>query len=139
MFVTGDGTVYIITKGDAGPVALYRFPHPMRGGAVATLERVGPAAAADVARDERPTGADVSADGQWVVVRTTTRLAFYQTRELTAGRWREVSRFDLRSLGEAQGEGVAFGPAGAVYVAGEGEGKARGGTFARLSCALPAR
>jgi hypothetical protein len=137
LFVTPDGSMFVITKGDAGPIALYRFPRDARAGALSRLERVGPVLAARVDREDRPTGADLSPDGQWVAVRTTSRITFYRTADLTAGRWNEAFRFDLRSLGEPQGEGIAFGPSGAVYVAGEGGGKSRGGTFGRLACTLP--
>ena len=137
MFVTRDGSIYVITKGEAGPVALYRFPRDPRSGAVSPLERIGGVVAAQVERDERPTGAAASPDGRWVAVRTTSRIAFYRTEDLTAGRWNEAFRFDLRSLGEKQGEGIAFGANGVIYVAGEEGAKSRGGTFARLTCALP--
>ena len=45
-------------------------------------------------------------------------------------------RVDLKSVGEPQGEAVAFGPSSTtVYVAGEGGGKSQPGTLAVLSCA----
>ena len=61
---------------------------------------------------------------------------FYDAREFTAGRIREVFRYDVTSLGEPQGEGVALSANGDVWLAGEGGGKSRPGTFARLSCTL---
>ena len=36
-----DGTLYIVTKGDTGHVALYRFPPELRNGTTLRLERVG--------------------------------------------------------------------------------------------------
>ncbi len=36
-----DGTLYIVTKGDTGHVALYRFPRELRAGTTMRLERVG--------------------------------------------------------------------------------------------------
>jgi hypothetical protein len=53
---------------------------------------------------------------------------------LIAGDWREVRRFDLKPVGEAQGEGIALGAGDTVYLAGEGSGRSRPGTFARLTC-----
>src|SRR4029450_7157171 len=41
LFFAGN-RLYIVTKGDTGPVALYRFPAQLLGGATMKLERVGP-------------------------------------------------------------------------------------------------
>lgn len=71
LFVASDGDVFIITKGDPGPVALYLFP--LEHGRRARLERVG-APMIDgkkIDAKDRPTAADVSPDGRWLVVRTT--------------------------------------------------------------------
>lgn len=136
LFVTGKGDVYIITKGDPGPVALYRFPQTLRAGAMMRLERVGqPLSAGNVPPADRPTGADASPDGQWIAVRTTRRLAFYRGSDLIAGRWREAHRQDLGSLRERRGEGVAFGRGGLLFLVGESAGS-RAGSFAKLSCAI---
>jgi hypothetical protein len=133
-----DADVFIITKGDPGSVSLYRFPRPLRPGTTAQLERVGePAIAGRTDPKDRPTGAGVSPDGQWVAVRTSSRIAFYRTGDLVAGRWREASRVTLESLREPQGEGIAFAEGGAVFLVGEGGGLSRAGTFARLTCTLP--
>ena len=47
---------------------------------------------------------------------------------------KEARRMDLKSLGEPQGEAVAFGPSDTVYIAGEGGGRSQPGTLAALSC-----
>jgi hypothetical protein len=138
LLVTPDAGLFIVTKGDDEPVALYRFPRELRPGATHQLERVGqPRSAAKPAANERITDGAVSADGQWVVLRTTQNLSFHRTSELTAGNWREARRIDLQVIGEAQGEGIAIGDDAAVYLAGEGGGKARPGTFARFTCGGP--
>jgi hypothetical protein len=130
-----DSDIFIITKGDPGPVALYRFPRPLRSGAPMRLERVGGPASADrVQAKDRPTAADTSRDGRWVAVRSTHWVAFYRTPDMTSGRWREVLRTDVSGLREPRGEGVTFGGNGTVFLVGEA---GRGGTFARLDCALP--
>lgn len=134
LFVTPNGEAFIVTKGDPGPVALYRFP--LRSGSVVKLERVGEPLSARARPLDRPTGADSSPDGRWIAVRTTAWVAFYAREDLTAGRWREAFRYDLSSGGEPQGEGVAFGTGGAIYLVGESGGRSRGGTFRRLTCAL---
>jgi hypothetical protein len=41
LLITPQGALFVVTKGDTGPVALYRFPRDMRSGATVTLERVG--------------------------------------------------------------------------------------------------
>ena len=69
-----------------------------------------------------------------MALRTSHRLTFYRTAELTKGHWQVARTIDLKNLGEAQGEGVAFGADGWVYLVGEGGGKGRPGTFARLTC-----
>jgi hypothetical protein len=137
LFVSETGDIYIVTKGDPGPVALYRFPRPLRTGAVMRLERVGqPLSTGNVQSADRPTAADASPDGEWVAVRTTGRVAFYRTGDLTTGRWREAFRFDLSGLREPRGEGIAFGRNGVLFLLGEGGRASRQGTFAKLSCSL---
>ena len=137
LLVTLDGGLFIVTKGDVGPVALYRFPRELRPGATHQLERVGqPRSSGKPPASERITDGAVSADGQWVALRTTKSLTFHRTEELTAGNWREVRRVDLGGVGEAQGEGVAIGADATVYLAGEGGGKSRPGTFAQFTCPL---
>jgi len=113
-------------KENAAAGAVYRFPRP-QGNAAARLQI---AAKVPVARI---TDADGSADGAWVVLRTNDELLFYRTLDLLAGARVEPQRFNLRALGEPQGEGVTFGADGMVYVTGEGNG---GGTLATLRCTL---
>jgi hypothetical protein len=140
LFLTADSDLFIITKGDPGPIALYRFPRPLRPAAIVRLERVGVPATgateAKVAGRDRPTSADVSHDGQWVAVRTTHVVVFYRTTDLISGRWREAFRADVSSLKEPRGEGITFAADGTVYLLGEGGGFSRPGTFARLECTL---
>jgi hypothetical protein len=130
-----DGTLYIVTKGDTGQVALYRFPRELSAGATMRLERVGaPISKGQPGEDARITDAAISQDGEWVVLRTRTALTFYRAAEFLKGEFREAQRLDLTSIGEPQGEGVAFGSSNTVYVAGEGGGKSQPGTLAVLSC-----
>jgi hypothetical protein len=137
LFVTSDADVYIITKGDPGPVALFKFP--LTPGKRVQLERVGPPLinAKKVDTKDRPTGADVSPDGTWVAVRTTHAVVFHRTADLIAGRWREAFRTDVTSLKEPRGEGITFAADGTVVLVGEGGGLSRPGTFARLTCTFP--
>jgi hypothetical protein len=136
LFVTRDSDVFLITKGDPGPVALYRFPRPLASGTTLQLQRIGePIAGPKIEAKDRPTAAAVSPDGQWVAVRTTQWVAFYRTVDLIGGRWREAFRTDVSGLGEPRGEGVTFSDNNTVILVGEAGGLVRGsGTFARLSC-----
>lgn len=130
-----DGTLYIVTKGETGPVALYRLPHDAQPGSTVRLELVGaPLSKRPPSPASRITDGAISADGQTVVLRTGTSLTFYKASDFLKGDFREGRRADLTPLREPQGEGVAFGPSDTVYVAGEGGGKARTGTLAILSC-----
>jgi hypothetical protein len=137
LFVTRDGGVFLITKGDPGPVALYRFPKPLRSGETMRLERVGKGfGGKKVDAKDRVTGAGLSPDGQWVAVRTTDVMVFYAAADLLGGHWRQRFRVDLTPIGEPQGEGVTFGASGAVFLVGEGGKAAAAGSFVRMTCAL---
>ena len=125
-FITPAGELFIVTKESAATAAVYRFPRP-QGNALARLQVAAKVPVAWV------TDADTSVDGIWVVLRTNDELLFYRTRDLLAGAPGEPLRFNLRALREPQGEGVAFGADGMVYLTGEGN---RGGTLASLRCTL---
>jgi hypothetical protein len=139
LFVTSDSDVYIITKGDPGPVALYRFPRPPTPGKRVQLQRIS-APVSDgkkVEAKDRPTAADVSPNGTWVAVRTTHAVVFYRTGDLIAGRWGEAFRTDVTGLKEPRGEGLTFAGDETVVLVGEGGGLGAPGTFARLACTFP--
>jgi hypothetical protein len=142
LMVTPDGNLFIVSKGELGPVALYHVPGTFKNGTNVQLERVATILDAEggstgrVARPDRITGASASRDGRWVVLRTLYRLTFYNAAEFTAGNIHEAFQFDVTSLRERQGEGVAFGEDGTVWLASEGGGNKRPGTIARLECVL---
>jgi hypothetical protein len=136
LFITPEGRLHIVTKGETGPVGVYRFPAQLPTGQDMKLERVGAPVASPVDAQSRITDGSISPDGQWIVLRTRSSLSFYRASELLAGQPRVASRVDLRSLKEPQGEGVALGPGDAVFLASEGGGKGRPGTFARFTCAI---
>ena len=137
LLVTPEGRLLIVTKGDTGPVSLYRFPNELRNGATVRLERVGgPRGSGAPAENERITDGAVSPDGEWVVLRTRHALTFYRAADLLAGNWREAGRVPLGSVGEPQGEGVTFASNQSLYLMSEGGGKKQPGAFARLTCTL---
>jgi hypothetical protein len=136
LFVTGDGGVFVVSKGETGPIALYRFPRDLRAGAVSRLERVRELAPAQNKRSDRITGAAASAGG-WVALRTLRSVAFYRAGDLASGAAAEPLRFGLGPLKEAQGEAVAFGEGGVVHLTSEGVKKKDPATMARIVCNLP--
>jgi hypothetical protein len=137
LLVAPDGRLHIVTKGDTGPVSLYRFPVDLPSGTTLRLERVGgPRDSAQAAENERVTDGAISPDGQWTVLRTTRTLTFYRTADVLAGNWKEVGQVDVTSVGEPQGEGVTFASNDAVLLLSEGGGKKQPGAFARLTCTL---
>jgi hypothetical protein len=135
--LVANGRLYIVTKGDTGPVAVYRFPAQLQSGATMKLERVAELSAKP-SPAARITDGSVSPDGQWVALRTKTTLMFYPAAVLT-GASKPAITVDLTPLREPQGEGVALGPDNVVFLAGEGGGKAQPGTFARFTCVPPGR
>lgn len=129
LFVLGRD-FYIVTKNE-GPAILYR--HRMGGADV--LERVREIDTGATGRDALVTGATVTPDGNWVAIRTYTRILFYPANELVNGTDATPLTFDLRELRETQGEGIAFGADGTVWLSSEAEddGAPR---LSRLRCEL---
>lgn len=137
MLVTPKGEILIVTKGTTGPVELFRLPASAANSKTAVLELVGkPREAGPSAGAERITDGAMSPDGAWIALRTNTAIGFHRTADLMAGDWREAGRVSLKGLGEPQGEGIAFADDKTLYLVGEGGGKSRPGTFARLTCSF---
>lgn len=137
LLIAADGRLHVVTKGETGPVSIYRFPKELKSGTTVRLERVGgPRESRPAAENDRVTDGAVSPNGQWIVLRSTSSATFYRAAELLAGTWREVGRVPLTTLGEPQGEGVTFGSDSTMYVMSEGGGKKQPGAFARLTCTL---
>jgi hypothetical protein len=137
LLVTPAGDMLIVTKGDTGPVSLYRVPANAAPGGTVKLQQIGKARqSGKVAADERITDGAVSPSGAWVALRTKTSLLLHRTSDLLSGNWREAHRVSLQALGEPQGEGIAFADERTIYLVGEGGGKAQPGTFGRLRCSF---
>ena len=135
VLVTPKGDILIVTKGDTGPVALYRLPYDATPGGTATLQAVGkPRQSGKPAANERITDGAASPSGAWVALRTNAAILLYRTDDLMSGKWSEAGRVSLEELGEPQGEGITFGDEQTVYLVGEGGGKGQPGTFVRLTC-----
>jgi hypothetical protein len=140
LLVTPKGEILIVTKGDTGPVALYRVPQDAKPGGTVTLQPIGkPRHSGKVADDERITDGAISPSGEWVALRTKTVILLYRTQDLLSGNWREASRISIKAVGEPQGEGITFADDRAIYLVGEGGAKSQPGTFGRLTCMFDAR
>lgn len=137
LFVLPTGALYLVTKGESGPVELFRYPMPLRPDEVVELERVRRIADAPGRRGGKVTGADASRDGAWVAIRTYDDLLLFRSAELLRGGG-ETLRVSLDPADEAQGEAVAFGTGGAIILTSEAGGRKRA-TLARLACSLPDR
>lgn len=135
LFVLG-GAIHVVTKGESGSIALYRAPSSAGAETEATLERVRELSTSRVDRPLRITGADASADGAWVVMRTLEAAYVYPAAELAGSGAVHPRRVDLKELDEAQGEGIAFAPDGSLVITSEGAKKKSPATIARLSCRL---
>jgi hypothetical protein len=130
MFVLPDGRIFVITK--SSPSVVYNAARFEPGGSV-TLERLMSLPIGHV------TDAEASQDGTWVAVRSNDEAAFYRTESLLSGDVEHATMVSLAQYTEPQGEGIAFGARGAVFLAGEGGQKGIPGTFLRLECSLPTR
>jgi hypothetical protein len=129
------GMLFVVTKGEDAPVRVYRFPSGS-GRSAARLELVTTLTESAPGKSGRVTDAAVSPNGQWIAMRTNDLVLFYRASPLLSGLPEAPLTFDLRPLGEPQGEGIAWSDDQTLFLAGEAAG---GGTFARMSCNLPLR
>ena len=137
LLVTFKGDILIVTKGENGPVGLYRLPAEVRPGGTTTLQPVGkPRQSGKPKSDDRITDGAVSPGGTWLALRTNSAILLYRTGDVMAGNWQPASRVSLKKVGEPQGEGITFGDETTLYLVGEGGGRSQPGTFARLTCAF---
>lgn len=135
MFVDSAGRIYLVTKGENGPVAVYRYPAAPAADSTVQLERVLSLAEGQLRRSERITGASASRDGRWVALRSLGSVALYPLGALTGeDSLRRPARFSVDSAREPQGEGIALDTGGVVYLASEGGRKRDPALLSRMSC-----
>jgi hypothetical protein len=137
MFMLPGGDIYIVTKGDDNPPALYRFPAGMRAQQDVVLERVRGPMAQPRQRRDYITGASATPDGRWVAIRTYGAVHIYAAADLLSGTGGASITVDLGPLGEPQGEGIAIADDGTVWLSSEADGGSAAPRLARLSCTLP--
>lgn len=120
-------TIYLITK--EVPARVYTFTPSQTAGQTSTLKFVR-----TINEKTRITGAAVSTDERWVALRSNTALLLYTLDDFAKGG--TGTRVDLQGLKEPQGEGVAFGGSGELYLISEGGGGDRSGMLTRIHCAV---
>lgn len=135
MFVTTDGGVYLINKGQHDQIELWRWPTPLQPGPV-DLVRVRTLAPEPGHPGDAVTGAGSSQDGRWVAVRTYARLLLYRTADLL-GSGQPAFSMDLSPLNEPQGEGVSMRADGTVVLTSESGGHGLSAQATMLQCPLP--
>ncbi len=135
MFVLPEEQIFLLSKGRSHPVTLYRYPPPLRPGEEITLEEVQTLTKGPALLPHQVTGAGASPDGAVVAVRTYRSLSFYR---MVDGRLAllDGGRVDLRTLQEAQGEGVAIGPGQWVALTSEAGGLGGSAALNMLRCGV---
>lgn len=115
LFVLPGEEVFLVSKGRADPLTVYRYPPPLRPGEQVTLEEVQHLSDGSMSIPAQITGADASPEGDLVVLRTYQALFFYR---VDGGTLVPVDggRVTLRTLEEPQGEGVGIGPGGQILL-----------------------
>jgi hypothetical protein len=126
LLFTRPGT-FIVTK--EVPARVYQFGNSLKPGETARLTFVR-----TLNEKVRITGAAASPDGRWVALRSNTTLLIYKVDDFVKGA--APVRVDLKVFKEPQGEGVAFGRAGELYLVSEGGGSNAAGMLTRVHCAF---
>jgi len=145
-FVDEDGRVLVVTKDRS--TAIYRSPSAFTPGGTTKLEKVAsmangvalagaPGSGKGGPGRELATGAALSADRNWIAIRSHHMVLFFRTKDVAAGHLGDPIRAAVTDAHEPQGEAITFGPAGSIYLVGEGGKKGRPGTLTKMTCALP--
>ena len=135
IFVLPGEQLFVVTKGRDHPVAVYRFPLPVRPDTVATLEELQRLSENARVLPRQVTGAAATADGSTVVIRTYETLLFHRW---AGGRLVALDNgtVNLRTLREAQGEGVGSGADGVVVLTSEGGPACAPASITLLRCRI---
>jgi len=133
MYVLPTDQVFFVTKGRNHPVTVYRYPLPLRSEEVVTLEEVQRLTSDPPGLGQMVTGASATLDGSTVAIRTYQSLDFFDVSEGERLIRVDDGRVNLRSLREAQGEGVGFGIDGEIVLSSEAA-LGSGPSFTFLTC-----
>jgi hypothetical protein len=132
IFVLPGERPYLVTKGRAHPLTVYRYPPPLRPDTV-TLQEVQRLSGSAMPLLSQVTGASASADGALVAIRTYEALELFDVVGDTLAR-RSDGTVSLSALGEVQGEAVALGPDGLVVLTSEGDPRGGPASMRILQC-----
>ena len=133
MFVA-DERIFIVTKDRVG--MLYRSAAAV-GDVLSAFNRVSTNIKLQrIARLDLTgvTDAEMSPDGATIAVRTADEAVVYAAADLTRGNVAARARIPVDGLREPQGEGVALGENGMLYLASEGRPWSRAGRLISLRC-----
>jgi hypothetical protein len=136
LFLLPDEQVYIITKGRSEPVSVYRGSRSLASGPTDTLKLVQQLTASFVQLPEMVTGAGATPDGQWVVLRTYSRVQLYRVADGQLETRLPGGGIGLESLHEFQGEGVDLRADGTVLLLSEKGFDEGNPPISRMSCSL---
>lgn len=135
IFVLPGEDLYLISKGGAAPVSVYRYPGPLRSDSVLTVREIQRLSDGPRVLPRQVTGAGATVDGELVAVRTYETLTVHR---LQGDRLEPLlgGSLSLRTLQEPQGEGVGLGSDGRVVLVSEAGPLGSLGSIAVLHCTL---
>ena len=119
MYALPGERLFFVTKGRNHPITVYRYPGPLRDlDEPVMLEEVQSLGNASNPL-EWVTGAGATPDGRFVAIRSYASLYLYRVLEDDTLELLPEGRIGLLAFREAQGEAVAFGPDGLLYLTSE--------------------
>ena len=134
VFRTTNGDLYIVSKGRSGKaVNLYRYPAPYRAHELVVLELVGQVAPRPQ-NEGLVTGAAITPDNAWVVIRSYSELRFYPAASLLRGDPDGAISMDVSAIKHRQSEAVAIAADGTVWLTSEAESKSAAPSIVQLRC-----
>jgi hypothetical protein len=133
IFILPGERLFLVTKGREQPISVYQYPQPLRPGTAVTLEEVQQLSENARVLPRQVTGASAAPDGSVIVLRTYETLLFHTW---DGGKLVPIEggSVNLRSLREAQGEGVGVGDDGLVVLTSEGGPARAAGSITVLRC-----
>lgn len=120
LYILPDGAIHLVSKGRRHPIAVYRYPPPLRADERVELERVQTLSDGPALLPRQVTGAAASPDGRRVAIRTYTAVQLYHPAP--DGRLTPLHPdpgIDLFRLAEPQGEAVELLDDGTLYFTSE--------------------
>ena len=137
LFVLPGERIHLVSKGRSHAVSVYRYPGPLRTDATVVMEEVQRLSDGPRAPPRQVTGAEATPDGETIVIRTYETLQFYRMVADTLAA-ADDGVVNLRSLREAQGEGVGIAADGTIALTSEAGPVAPRGSIALMRCRLGA-